>query len=107
MHCLDLAALDTLQHSLAGDSEHAHCFPHWQEVVTRFALKPSDERIGQADTPRRARRQLLSSDDPVVKQTVDGRRGDAKRDSSLPDGQQFAVELLASGLEAWDIPMAA
>jgi hypothetical protein len=46
MHCLELATLDTLQHDLAGDPEHAHCFPHWQEVVARFALEASDEGIG-------------------------------------------------------------
>jgi hypothetical protein len=38
---------------------------------------------------------------------VDGRGSNAKRDSSFPDGQQFAVRFFVSGLEAWDIPMAA
>ena len=107
MHCLELAALDTLQHGLTGDPEHTHCFPHGQEVVARFALEMSDEGIGQTNAPWRARRQLLTAYDPVIEQAVESRRGNAKRSSSLPDGQQFAVGFFSSAREARDIPMVA
>jgi hypothetical protein len=107
VHCLKLAALDTLQHSLAGDAKCAHCFTHRQKVVARFAREPSHKNIGQANAPWRARRQLLAADDAVVEQAVDGRRSDAKRDGSLPNGQQFAFGFFGCWLEARDTPMAA
>ncbi|MGH7117718.1 MAG: hypothetical protein ACREFP_01755 [Acetobacteraceae bacterium] len=107
VHCLELAALDTLQHGLAGDPEHAHCFSHGQEVVARLVLEPSDEGIGQTNTPWRTMRQLLAANDPAIEQAVQGRWGNAKRSRRLPDVQQLAVGFFSSALEARDIPMVA
>ena len=107
MHCLELAALDTLQHSLAGDPEYTHCFPHGQEVVACFSVEASNEGIGQSNAPRCTRCGLLTGNDTVIEQAVKCRRGNGKRGSSLPDGQQFTVGYVSPALEARDIPMVA
>ena len=70
MHCLELATLDTLQHSLAGDPEYTHCFAHRQEVVACFAVEASDEGIGQSNAPWCARCGLLTGNDPIIEQAV-------------------------------------
>ena len=42
----EFAALDTLQHGLAGHAEHAYRFAHWQKVVAGLAGEAGPEIFG-------------------------------------------------------------
>ena len=86
-----LAALDTLQHRLAGYAKGPDRFPHWQKVWTGRAIKASLEFIREADLPRSARRHLFARDDAVINETMDGRWRDAKRFCSALNGDPLAV----------------
>src|SRR5262249_1655460 len=55
-----LAALDTLQHGLAGDPQRALRLTHWQEILTGISVEAGLDVIGQANAPGRSRRHLLA-----------------------------------------------
>src|SRR5262249_56050387 len=61
-----LAALYTLQHGLAGDTQRALCLSHRQEVLAGISVEPGLDVLGQANAPRRSRRHLLACDDAIV-----------------------------------------
>jgi hypothetical protein len=62
----EFAALDTLQHGLARDAERAHRLAHRQEVLAGITLEAILEVVGEADTPRGARCQLLAGNNAVI-----------------------------------------
>jgi len=47
-----LAALDTLQHGLAGDPQRALRLTHWQEILTGISVEAGLDVIGQAKCAR-------------------------------------------------------
>jgi hypothetical protein len=87
---LKLAALDTLQHGLTRDAESADCLAHWQESVVGITVESRLEVVGEPDAPGRTGRDLLTSDDAVIDETMNGRACDAERGRGTFDGQQFA-----------------
>jgi hypothetical protein len=91
MDRLELAALDTLQHSRARNAERAHRFAHRHEAISGFAVEAGHEVIGEPDAPGGAAGQLLAGDDPVIEQAMDGRWRNAKRDRGFLDRQQLAL----------------
>src|SRR6266481_6420142 len=106
VHDFELAALDTLQHGLARDTELAGCLVHGHEAVPSSLAESGDEVIGQANAPGCAGRQLLARNDAVVEPAVQSRRGDAEHDRGLLDRRQFALGGGRPGLEARDVPVA-
>src|SRR5215469_7530065 len=103
----EFAALDTLQYGLARDLERAHRLTHRQEVLTGITVEAILEVLGDADTPRGARCQLLAGNNAVIEQAMDGRWCDAKHDSGLLDRQWFALRRTGRRLEAGNTPVAA
>src|SRR4029077_20991392 len=103
----EFAALDTLHHGLARDAERAHRLAHRQEVVTGVTVEAILEVLGEADTPRGARCQLLAGNNAVIEQAMDGRWCDAKHDGGLLDRQEFALRRTGCRLEAGNAPVAA
>ena len=85
-----LAALDTLQHGLAGDAEGAHRVDD-RHVAGRGVLdEQGAELVVDADSPGRAGRVLLAGDEPGLQPAEDRRGGDAEVVGGLADRQQFA-----------------
>ena len=103
----EFAALDTLQHGLARDAERAHCLAHRQEVLPGVTVEAILEVLGEADTPRGARCQLLAGNNAVIEQAMDGRWCDAKHSGGLLDRQWFALRRTGHRLEAGNTPVAA
>ena len=60
MDGIDLAALDTLQHGLAGHAEQLRGLLHHHVAVRRFLDEALAQFLGQADLPRRTGRDLLA-----------------------------------------------
>src|ERR1700687_3660953 len=106
VHDFELAALATLQHGLARDTERAGCLVHGHEAVPSSLAESGDEVIGQANAPGCGGRQLLARNDAVVEPAVQSRRGDAEHDRGLLDRRQFALGGGRPGLEARDVPVA-
>src|SRR5258708_8608964 len=74
VHDFELAALDTLQHGLARDTELAGCLVHGHEAVPSSLAESGDEVIAQANPPHCARLHLLACNDAVVEPSVQRRR---------------------------------
>ena len=105
MHGVELAALYTLQHSLARDAENFRRLLHWDIALGGVLDEAPEELIGDADLPWRAWGQLFPGNEPVVEPTVDGRGRDAENFGGLFDGDQFPLSGLIRGFAARDVPM--
>src|SRR4051812_28949135 len=70
VHGGEFAALDTLQHGLAGHAERAYRFAHRKKVVAGLAGEAGPEIFGQSDPPRGAGCQLLAGDDSIIEQAA-------------------------------------
>ena len=107
MDGLELAALDTVQHGLAGDAEQAHGVDDGHEACGCLAGEAGAQRIGDHDTPRRARGDLLPGDESVVELAVQRRWGHIEDGGGLVDGQRLAGERLRWWDEASNFSMGA
>jgi len=58
-----LTALYTVQHRLSRDAKFAHRIDDWYEALRFFRYEPCAQFIGDSNTPRCTRRQLLADDD--------------------------------------------
>ena len=104
---LQFAALDTLQHGLAGDAEGAHRVDD-RHVAWRCVFdEQGAELVVDADPPRGAGRVLLAGDEPGLQPAVQRGGGDAELFGGLADREQFAVGRLARRLVARDLPVVA
>src|SRR4051794_8838455 len=103
----EFAALDTLQHGLAGHAEGAYRFAHRKKIVTGLAGEAGPEIFSQSDPPRGAGCQLLAGDDPIIKQTMNGRGSHAERGGGLPDRHELALGHIGGLLAARNTPVAA
>jgi hypothetical protein len=84
---LQLAALDTLQHGLAGDAEDAHRVDDRHVAGGRVFDEQRAELVVDADPPGRAGRVLLAADEPGLQPAEDGGGGDAELVGGLADGE--------------------
>ena len=75
---LQLAALDTLQHGLAGDAERDGRFEHRQPAFGCLLDEPGAQIVGDADAPGRAGCVLLAGDEPVGQPAVDRGGGELR-----------------------------
>src|SRR3982075_2738441 len=105
MDGLKLATLDTLQHRLTRHAESADRLTHRQESFASFTVEAGLELVGEPDAPGRTGRDLLASDDAVVDETMNGRRGDAEVGRRTFDGQQLACSGVSIRDEARNLPV--
>ena len=102
---LELAALDTLQHRLAGHAERHSGFEHGQPAVGRVVDEQGAQLVGHADAPGRAGGVLLAGDEPVCEPAVHGGGGDAERVGGVGHGEHLSLGRVVVGLVAWDVPV--
>ena len=104
---LQLAALDTLQHGLAGDAEGAHRVDDRDVAGGSVLDEQGAELVVDADPPWGAGRVLLAGDEPGLEPAVQGGGGDAELFGGLADGEQFAVGRFGRWLVCGDVAVAA
>ncbi len=107
MNGLELAALYTLQHSLPGDTEDPHGVDHWDETLGGLFHETRAQLVGDVDTPRSTRSELLAGDETVVEPAVQRRRRHAECIGSLLDGDGICVGRLRRWSETRDAPVGA
>src|SRR5918996_1277464 len=101
----ELAALDTLQHGLAGHAESAGGLEHRQPAGRRVVDEAGPQLVGHADTPRGAGGELFAGDEPIVEPAVHGGSSDAEDLGRVGDGDELAVGLLGRSLVTRDLPV--
>jgi hypothetical protein len=104
---LQLAALYTLQHGLAGDAEGSHRVDDRDVAGGRVLDEQRAELVVDADPPRSPGRVLLAGDEPGLQPAVKRGRGDAELVGGLADGEQLAVGGLLGRLVGGDVAVAA
>src|SRR3954453_3576569 len=104
---VELAALDTLQHGLAGDAERAHGVDDRDVAGGRVVDEQGAQLVVDADAPGGAGGVVLAGDEAVVEPAVQGRGRDAERVGGLGDRKQFAVGWLGGWLVRGDVAVAA
>ena len=104
---LQLAALDTLQHGLAGDAEDPHRVDDRNVAGWGVLDEQRAELVVDADPPRGAGRVLLAADEPGLQPAEDRGGGDAEFVGGLADGEQLAVGRLGGRLVRGDAAVAA
>ena len=104
---LQLAALDTLQHGLAGDAEDPHRVDDRHVSGWGVFDEQGAELVVDADSPRGAGGVLFAGDESVLQPAEDGGGRDAELVGGLADGQQLAVGRVGGGLVGGDVAVAA
>src|ERR671918_30884 len=101
----ELAALDTLQHGLAGHAEGVGGFEHGEPAGRGVVDEAGPQFVGHADTPRGAGGELFAGDEPIVEPAVHGGSSDAEDLGRVGDGDELAVGLLGRSLVTRDLPV--
>src|SRR5919109_957464 len=104
---VEFAALDTLQHGLAGDAEGAHRVDDRDVSGWGVFDEQGAELIVDADPPGRAGGVLFAGDESVGQPAVDRGGRDLEDLGGAGDRQELAVGRVAGWLVARDLPVAA
>src|SRR5436190_1584451 len=104
---VQFAALDTLQHRLAGDAEDLRRFEHRQPAGRRVLHEALAQLVVDADLPGCAGGELFAGDEAVGEPAVDRRRRDVKDLGGAGDRDQFAVGRRGGLLVARDLAVGA
>jgi hypothetical protein len=104
---LQFAALDTLQHGLAGDAEGSHRVDDGDVPGGSVLDEHGAEFVEDADSPRSAGGVLLASDEPGLEPAEDCGGGDAEFVGGFADGEQLAVWRFGGRLVCGDVAVAA
>jgi hypothetical protein len=94
---VELAALDLVQHGLAGDAEAGGGLAERQPAVGGLGPDPVAELLVDADLPGCSGGELLAGDEAVAKPPVDGGGGDAELVSGFGDADHGRI--LAAGCD--------
>jgi predicted transposase YbfD/YdcC len=94
---VELAALDLVQHGLAGDAEVAGGLAEGQPAVGCLGLDAVAELLVDADLPGGSGSELLAGDEAVAQLPVDGGAGDAELASGFGDADHGCI--LAAGCD--------
>src|SRR5918996_933684 len=94
----ELAALDTLQHGLAGHAQSMGGLEHRQPAGWGFVDEAVAQLVGHADAPGGAGGELFAGDEPIVEPAVHGGSSDAEDLGRVGDGDELAVGLLGRSL---------
>jgi len=93
----EFAALDLVQHGLAGDAEAGGGLAEGQPAVGCLGPDPVAELLVDADLPGCSRGELLAGDEAVAQPPVDGGAGDAELASGFGDADHGRI--LAAGCD--------
>ena len=88
---LELAALDTLQHCLAGDAQGSHGVDDRDVAGGGVLDEQGAQLVVDADSPGGAGGVLLAADESGLEAAVQGGRCDAESVGGLADGEQLPV----------------
>jgi hypothetical protein len=88
---VEFAALDLVQHGLAGDAEVAGGLAEWQPAVGCLGPDAVAELLVDADLPGCSRGELLAGDEAVAQPPVDGGAGDAELASGFCDADHGCI----------------
>jgi hypothetical protein len=91
LDCSSLAALDLMQHGLAGDAEPLRGLIEPDVAVGHVRDEPSAHLVGESDPPRCLRGYLLAGEQAVLEPAADRRTGHAELAGRLLDRQELAV----------------
>jgi hypothetical protein len=94
---VELAALDLVQHGLAGDAEAGGGLVERQPAVGGLGPDPVAELLVDADLPGCSGGELLAGDEAVAQPPVDGGGGDAELASGFGDADHGRI--LAAGCD--------
>src|SRR5712671_1666546 len=94
---VEFAALDLVQHGLAGDAEAGGGLAEGQPAVGGLGLDPVAELLVDADLPGCSRGELLAGDEAVAQPPVDGGAGDAELACGFGDADHGRI--LAAGCD--------
>lgn len=107
MDGVQLAALYTLQHGLAGYAEVFHGLVHCHITGRRLLHEPETGRLVDSDAPGSAGSDLFAIEEAVVEPTMDGRGGHPEDFRGFADGDEGSVIGPGRRVEAGDFPVAA
>ena len=107
MDGLQFAALDTLQHGLAGNAEREGRFEHRQPARGCVFDEQGAEFVVDADSPGSAGSVLLAGDEPVVDPAVQGGGRHSEGVGGAADREQLAVGWVFGRLVGGDVAVAA
>ena len=93
---VELAALDLVQHGLAGDAEVAGGLAEGQPAVGCLGPDAVAELLVDADLPGGSGSELLAGDEAVAQPPVDGGAGDAELPCGLADADHGCI--IAAGV---------
>ena len=100
---LKLAALYTLQYSLAADAEYSHRVEH-RDVTGRSVLdEQCTQLVVDAKPPRGAGSVLFAADESVLQPAIECGCRDTELIGSFADRQQLTVGWLGGQLVAWNV----
>src|SRR5262249_38689711 len=102
-----LAALDLLQHGLAGDAEGSAGVVKGEPALGSVVDEYAAEFVGEPDSPRRAGGDLFAGDEAVVEPAQQGGRGDAGLFGGGGHVERCSFLWLVGGLVAGDAPVVA
>lgn len=102
-----LAALYTLQDSLAANAKGECGFEHRDVASGCLVYKTGAQLIGDADSPRGAGRELLAGDEAVIQPAMHRGWCDAKNFGSAIDSDVLSTWLLLGRFEARNLPVGA
>jgi hypothetical protein len=94
---VEFAALDLVQHGLAGDAEAGGGLAEGQPAVGCLGLDPVAELLVDADLPGCSGSELLAGDEAVAQPPVDGGAGDAELACGFGDADHGCI--LAAGCD--------
>ena len=104
---LQLAALDTVQHGLAGHAEDSHRVDDRDVSGGRVFDEQRAELVVDADPPGGARGVLFAADEAGLEPAEDGGGGDAEFVGGFADGEQLAVGWFGRWFVCGDVAVAA
>ena len=107
VECLQLAALDTLQHCLAGDAQGSHRVDDRDVAGGGVLDEQCAELVVDADPPGSAGGVLLAGDEPGLKPAEDCGCRDTEDVGGPADREQLAVGWLGGRLVFGDVAVAA
>ena len=112
LDCVDLTALDLVQHGLAGDPEDLGCGGEGDPAAGGLGCDPVAELLVDADAPWRAGGELFSDEEAFPQPPVQGRGGHAELVCRLGDGDHECIvsawcDIFGGGLVSGDVVVGA
>ena len=95
---VELAALDLVQHGLAGDPEDFGCGGEGDPAGRGLGCDPVAELLVDADLPGGSGSELLAGDEAIARPPVDGGAGDAELAGGFADADHGCIIAAGGGI---------